>query len=59
VAKKVSSIGTERTAVTALERRIATLEQRTNSQSRELWIQSARIAQMQAEWGALRRRLKS
>ena len=42
-----------RTAVTALERRIAELEQLTDSQSRELRIQFERIAQMQAEWDIL------
>ena len=42
------------TAVTALERRIAELEQLTTSQSRELRIQFERIAQMQAEWDGLR-----
>jgi len=40
-------------AVTALERRIAELEQLTNSQSRELRIQFERIAQMQAQWDIL------
>jgi hypothetical protein len=42
------------TAGAALERRIAELEQLTNSQSRELRIQFERIAQMQAEWDILR-----
>jgi uncharacterized protein Yka (UPF0111/DUF47 family) len=48
---------TSRTAVTALERRIAELEQVADSQSRELRIQFERIAQMQAEWDVLRIRL--
>ena len=45
------------TAVSALERRIAELEQVATSQSRELRIQFERIAQMQAEWDVLRVRL--
>ena len=45
------------TVVTALERRIAELEQLMNSQSRELKIQFERIAQIQAEWDIIRIRM--
>lgn len=45
---------TSRTALRALERRIAELEQLADSQSRELRIQFYQIAQMQAEWDVLR-----
>ena len=37
-------------AVTSLERRLSELEQLAAAQSRELWIQFERIAQLQADW---------
>jgi hypothetical protein len=46
--------GDANVVVTSLEKRIRELEQRADTQTRELRIQFERIAQLQAEWDIVR-----